>query len=55
MSYILIMILLDSSGITPVATQNIKFQSNAACLEALGKLINMERNFKVKAVCVKST
>ena len=43
MSYILIMILLDSSGIT------------AACLEALGKLINMERNFKVKAVCVKST
>lgn len=55
MSYILIMVLLNSGGTTPVATQHIKFQSNAACLEAIGKLINMERNFKVRATCVKST
>lgn len=54
MSYILIMVILNSSG-SSITTQNIKFQSNAACLEAIGKLINMERNFTVKAVCVKST
>ena len=53
MTYILIMILLDSSGITPVATQHIKFESHTSCLQAMQKLVDMERNFKIKAACVK--
>jgi len=52
MSYVLIMILLNSSGVEPKATQHIKFSSQQACLQALQKLVDLEKNFTVKAVCV---
>lgn len=52
MNFILIMIVLNSSGTTPVAAQHIKFSSHNACLQAMQKLIGLEKNFTVKATCV---
>jgi len=52
MNFILIMIVLNSGGTAPVATQHIKFQSHNACLQAMQKVIGLEKNFTVKATCV---
>lgn len=54
MSYILIMIIMNSSG-SSITSQNIEFQSNSACLEAIQKVVSMEKWFTVKATCVKNT
>lgn len=51
MTYILIMIVLNNSG-SSIATQSIRFNSNSSCLQAIQKLIDMERGFKVKATCI---
>lgn len=49
MSYILIMIVLNSSGI---GTHSVKFLTNNACLQAMQKVVGLEKHFTVKAVCV---
>lgn len=51
MSYILIMIVLNSSG-SSIGTHSVKFLTNNACLQAMQKVIGLEKHFTVKAVCV---
>lgn len=51
MNFILIMIVLNSSG-SSIDTHSIKFLSNNACLQAIQKVVSLERGFTVKATCV---
>lgn len=51
MSYILIMIVLNSSG-SSIGTHSVKFLTNNACLQAMQKVVGLEKHFTVKAVCV---
>lgn len=51
MSYILVMIILNSTG-SSVASHSVKFSSQSACLKAMSRVIDMEKHFTVKAICV---
>jgi hypothetical protein len=51
MTYILIMITLNSSG-SSITSQSVRFSSQNLCLQAMSKVIDLEYQFKVKAVCV---
>lgn len=53
MSYILIMIVINVGlSVESISTQHIRFNSHNACLQAMQKLVDMEKGFKVKAICV---
>lgn len=50
---VLIMIVINVGlSVEVISTQHIRFSSNNACLRAMQKLVDMEKEFKVKAICV---
>jgi hypothetical protein len=54
MNYILVMIIINSAG-SSVTSQSIKFYSQAACLKAMSRVVDMEKHFTVKAICVEES
>jgi hypothetical protein len=54
MNFYLILIILNSSG-SSITSQTVKFYSQTACLKAMQKVVETEKRFTVRAVCVQES